>query len=67
MKNICAVAASDSWTDPDGFRVMEAHFGPVTDAIVVGDSWVDGVAAAKAGIPFVAYRARVSLSFKYDG
>ena len=27
-------------------------------AIMVGDSWVDGLAAAAAGIPFVAYRAR---------
>jgi hypothetical protein len=26
--------------------------------VIVGDSWVDGVAAAKAGVPFVAYRAR---------
>ena len=24
--------------------------------MVVGDSWVDGVAAMAAGIPFVAYR-----------
>jgi phosphoglycolate phosphatase len=32
--------------------------GIVTDAVVVGDSWVDGVAAARAGVPFVAYRAR---------
>jgi len=27
-------------------------------AIMVGDSWVDGLAAAAAGLPFVAYRAR---------
>lgn len=27
------------------------------DAVVVGDSWVDGVAAAAVGVPFVAYRA----------
>ena len=27
-------------------------------AVVVGDSWVDGVAAAAVGVPFVAYRAR---------
>src|SRR6266540_1974937 len=27
-------------------------------AVVVGDSWVDGVAAAAAGVPFIAYRAR---------
>ena len=44
--------------DPDGWRVMEERFGAVTDAVVVGDSWVDGLAAAKAGVPFVAYRAR---------
>ena len=29
---------------------------PPTDAVVVGDSWVDGVAATAAGVPFVAYR-----------
>jgi phosphoglycolate phosphatase len=44
--------------DPDGWRVIEERFGPVRDAVVVGDSWVDGLAAAKAGVPFVAYRAR---------
>lgn len=45
--------------DPDGWRVIaEAlgvpHLGP--PAVVVGDSWVDGLAAAAAGLPFVAYR-----------
>src|SRR6185436_4551292 len=48
--------------DPDGWRVIASHFKSLlaTDspAVVVGDSWVDGVAAAKAGVPFVAYRAR---------
>src|SRR5262249_14120485 len=51
--------------DPDGWRVIAEHFGKLPDgagalhdAVVVGDSWVDGVAAAKAGIPFIAYRAR---------
>jgi len=51
--------------DPDGWRVISEHFGKVAegagdprDAVVVGDSWVDGVAAAKAGISFIAYRAR---------
>jgi phosphoglycolate phosphatase len=43
--------------DPDGWRVIAGHFGAHRDAVVVGDSWVDGVAAAAAGIPFVAYRA----------
>jgi phosphoglycolate phosphatase len=44
--------------DPDGFRVIAEHFGRARDAVVVGDSWVDGLAAAEAGVPFVAYRAR---------
>jgi phosphoglycolate phosphatase len=44
--------------DPDGWRVIVTHFGPPSDAVVVGDSWVDGVAASAAGVPFVAYRAR---------
>ena len=43
--------------DPDGWRVIAERFAPVDAAVVVGDSWVDGVAAAAAGIPFVAYRA----------
>jgi phosphoglycolate phosphatase len=42
--------------DPDGWRVIASHFGHRA-AIVVGDSWVDGVAAAAAGVPFIAYRA----------
>jgi phosphoglycolate phosphatase len=44
--------------DPDGWRVIAERFGPLSDAVVVGDSWVDGLAAAAAGVPFVAYRAR---------
>ncbi|OGL13312.1 MAG: hypothetical protein A3I17_08040 [Candidatus Rokubacteria bacterium RIFCSPLOWO2_02_FULL_72_37] len=50
--------------DPDGWRVIAAHFGGragdagiARRAVVVGDSWVDGLAAAAAGVPFVAYRA----------
>lgn len=51
--------------DPDGWRVITEHFdgrGPAAPvlpgrAVVVGDSWVDGVAAAAAGVPFIAYRA----------
>ncbi len=42
--------------DPDGWRVIRERFGACA-AVVVGDSWVDGVAAAAAGVPFVAYRA----------
>jgi len=48
--------------DPDGWRVIAGHFrdrlADGAPTVVVGDSWVDGVAAAKAGVPFVAYRAR---------
>ena len=45
--------------DPDGWRVIAEHFTVMThDAVVVGDSWVDGLAAAAAGVPFVAYRAK---------
>ncbi len=43
--------------DPDGWRVISARFADTRDAVVVGDSWVDGVAAAAVGVPFVAYRA----------
>src|SRR5213592_694933 len=35
-----------------------APHGDTRDAVVVGDSWVDGVAAAAVGVPFVAYGAR---------
>lgn len=42
--------------DPDGWRVIRERFADVDDAVVVGDSWVDGLAAAAAGVPFVAYR-----------
>jgi phosphoglycolate phosphatase len=46
---------------PDGWSVIARHFGvPESEAVVVGDSWVDGLAAAKAGVPFVAYRAKAA-------
>jgi len=46
--------------DPDGWRVISEHFSDrlAGGTVVVGDSWVDGVAAAAAGVPFIAYRAR---------
>jgi phosphoglycolate phosphatase len=46
--------------DADGWRVISGTLGPATAAVVVGDSWVDGLAAAAAGVPFVAYRARAA-------
>jgi len=44
--------------DPDGWRVIATRLHPTGAAFVVGDSWVDGLAAAAAGVPFVAYRAK---------
>src|SRR5438132_1115062 len=47
--------------DPDGWRVISEYFDgrlSARDAVVVGDSWVDGLAAAAVSVPFVAYRAR---------
>ena len=43
--------------DADGFRVIRERLPRLVEAVVVGDSWVDGVAARAAGVPFVAYRA----------
>ena len=46
---------------PDGWSVIASHFGARGDrAVVVGDSWVDGLAADKAGVPFIAYRAKTA-------
>jgi phosphoglycolate phosphatase len=46
---------------PDGWSVIARHFGTrETEAVVVGDSWVDGLAADKAGVPFIAYRAKAA-------
>ncbi|MBI4636395.1 MAG: HAD hydrolase-like protein [Candidatus Rokubacteria bacterium] len=42
--------------DPDGWRVITERLSRVSAGVVVGDSWVDGLAAAAAGVPFVAYR-----------
>jgi phosphoglycolate phosphatase len=43
--------------DPAGFDVIRGRFPALQAAVVVGDSWVDGVAADAARIPFIAYRA----------
>jgi phosphoglycolate phosphatase-like HAD superfamily hydrolase len=42
--------------DPDGWRVICERLGEC-EAVVVGDSWVDGVAAAAVRVPFIAYRS----------
>ena len=42
--------------DPDGLRVVRARWPDAARIVVVGDSWVDGVAAQAGGVPFIAYR-----------
>ena len=42
--------------DPDGLRVVRARWPLAVRVVVVGDSWVDGVAAHAGGVPFIAYR-----------
>jgi phosphoglycolate phosphatase len=46
--------------DPDGLRVVRARLPEATRIVVVGDSWVDGLAAQAAGVPFIAYRPDVA-------
>ncbi len=42
--------------DPDGLRVVRERWPGSERIVVVGDSWVDGVAAKAGGVPFIAYR-----------
>src|SRR4029077_14279185 len=42
--------------DPDGLRVVRERWPDAPRIVVVGDSWVDGLAAQAAGVPFIAYR-----------
>jgi FMN phosphatase YigB (HAD superfamily) len=48
---------------PDGWRVITEQvdggaLGGRPAVYMVGDSWVDGLAAAAVSVPFIAYRAR---------
>ena len=42
--------------DPDGLRVVRERWPGAERIVVVGDSWVDGLAAQAGGVPFIAYR-----------
>ena len=44
--------------DPDGWRVIAGSVNGVAHGprYMVGDSWVDGLAATAAAVPFIAYR-----------
>jgi phosphoglycolate phosphatase len=43
--------------DPDGLRVVRERWPEAPHIVMVGDAWVDGLAAQAGGIPFIAYRA----------
>src|SRR4029077_11063755 len=43
--------------DPDGLRVVRLRWPEAPHIVMVGDAWVDGLAAQAGGIPFIAYRA----------
>lgn len=44
--------------DPAGIRLILERVGSVRAAYLVGDSWIDGQAAAEAGIRFVGFGPR---------
>jgi phosphoglycolate phosphatase len=46
--------------DPDGLRIVRERWPAAERIVVVGDSWVDGLAAQAAGVPFIAYRPDVA-------
>ncbi len=44
--------------DASGIEEIRVRLGRDAPCVLVGDSWLDGLAAARAGISFVAYRPR---------
>jgi phosphoglycolate phosphatase len=44
--------------DPSGVRLIVARLGPLRGVYLVGDSWIDGLAAAGAGVPFIGFGGR---------
>jgi phosphoglycolate phosphatase len=44
--------------DPCGIQLILARLAPVRTAYLIGDSWIDGCAAAAAGIRFVGFGPR---------
>ena len=43
--------------DPDGLRVVRLRWPGAPHIVMVGDAWVDGLAAQAGGVPFIAYRS----------
>jgi phosphoglycolate phosphatase len=44
--------------DPSGIRFILRRLGPIGAAYLVGDSWIDGQAAAAAGVRFIGFGPR---------
>ena len=44
--------------DPAGIELARASLDGAGRSVMVGDSWLDGTAAGRAGIPFIAFRPR---------
>jgi len=44
--------------DPSGVRLIIERLGPLHDAYMVGDSWIDGLAAEGAGARFIGFGGR---------
>ena len=44
--------------DPIGIALARATLDPTGRTVMVGDSWLDGTAAQRAGVPFIAFRPR---------
>jgi phosphoglycolate phosphatase len=48
--------------DPAGIlRAMETFDSPPAQTVMVGDSWLDGRAAAAAGVSFIGFRPRAGI------
>lgn len=44
--------------DPSGVRLILQRLAPLRDAYLVGDSWIDGLAAGGAGVRFIGFGGR---------
>lgn len=44
--------------DPAGIRLILERLGPIQAAYLVGDSWIDGLAAQAAGVRFIGFGGR---------
>ncbi|MFN8635921.1 MAG: HAD family hydrolase [Chloroflexota bacterium] len=48
--------------DPVGIvRAMETFAVPAERTVMIGDSWLDGVAAQRASVPFIGFRPRAGI------